>query len=151
LYKAAIDQVAEESSKYVFSEAADRRQMSRQLYTAAGLLTLIILAALVLPQATWNSFRRWLAPLARIPRFTLVELAELPAEQIVPHGEKFPVAGKVNYRSFWKPARVKIQFAGGRQIVAQANNGIFSLAVPPLTADERVVLRVGDASHQINL
>ncbi len=151
LYRAAIDQVAKESEKYDFRESADPRRMRRQVYTVGGFLTLLVLAAIILPEATWNSFRRWIAPLARIPRFTLVELAEVPSEQIVPHGEQFPLSGKLTYRSFWKPARVKLQFSGGRQMAVAAENGTFALAVPPLTSDETVVVRAGDASHEIKL
>src|SRR5688572_19338538 len=115
LYQAAIGQVADESAKYEFSQAANPAPMRRQALSAGGLLMLLVLAALILPEATWNSFRRWVAPMARIPRFTLVELAALPGEQIVPHGEAFRLSGELKYRSFWKPARVKLQFAGGRR------------------------------------
>jgi hypothetical protein len=149
LYRAAIHQVADESGKYDFSEAADRTRARRQLYLAGTLLGFVILPALLLPDASWNAFRRWIAPLARIPRFTLVELAELPSEQIVPHGEKFVVSGKVKYRSFWKPVRVKLDFPAGRQVLAEGKEGSFRLDVAPLTEDAVATIRVGDAAQSI--
>ncbi len=151
LYRAAIEQVAAESAKYDFRQSANPRRMRVQSVAACSLLAVLVLVALILPEAAWNSFRRWIAPLARIPRFTLVELARLPSEQIVPHGETFRISGGVNYRSFWKPARLKLQFAGGRQLTAEASNGAFTVDVPALTADETLTIRAGDASHEVRL
>src|SRR5688572_7173047 len=120
LYRAAISQVNEEASKYDFSDAASPRASRRQALTSASLLLVVFVAALIFPEATWNSFRRWIAPIAQVPRFTLVELAGLPKERIVAHGEKFVVNGTVQYRSFWKPARVRLELANGQKIDARS-------------------------------
>jgi hypothetical protein len=149
LYRAAITQVTEEAIKYNFSDAANRTRTNRQLLAGTGLLLLVIIPALILPAATWNSFRRWIAPLARIPRFTLIELASLPRERVVAHGEKFKVSGKVIYRSFWKPARVQLQLANGQRFPAKAQNGEFTLEVPAQVQDAKATIRAGDAEHQI--
>ena len=149
LYRAAITQVTDEAVKYNFSDAANRTRTNRQLLASAGLLVLVLLPALILPDATWNSFRRWIAPLARIPRFTLVELAGMPQERIVAHGEKFAFSGKVTYRSFWKPARVQLQLANGQRLPARAENGQFTFEVPSQVQDAKGVVRAGDAEHQI--
>lgn len=151
LYNAAIEQVATESGKYDFSQAADQRRVRRQLWFGGALFVLVALAAFVLPEATWNSFRRWITPLARIPRFTLVELAELPSEQIVPHGEKVGISGKVKYRSFWKPARIQLEFPGGHRIETRASAEKFQLDLPAQTEDTRVTVRAGDAVREIRL
>src|SRR5687768_10103884 len=66
LYRAAIAQVNEEASKYNFSEAANRQASRRQLLTSAGLLLIVLVPAMILPEATWNSFRRWIAPIAQV-------------------------------------------------------------------------------------
>jgi hypothetical protein len=137
------------------------------LLAGAGLLLLVIVPALILPAATWNSFRRWIAPLARIPRYTLIELAQIPAEQIVAHGEKFTVSGRVTYRSFWKPARVYLELENGRRIAVRGDrNGrfqeptpsggavwksghYFQLEVPAQIQDAKAIIRSGDAAHPI--
>ena len=59
LYRAAISQVNEEASKYDFTEAANRRATRRQLITSGALLLIVIFSAMLLPEATWNSFRWW--------------------------------------------------------------------------------------------
>ena len=149
LYRAAIAQVNEEASKYNFQESADRTATRRQLITSGAVLFILLLPAMVLPEATWNSFRRWIAPMARIPRFTLVELAGMPNEQIVAHGEKFAFTGKVGYRSFWKPARVLLELANGQKFKAPVRNGTFAVEVPGQVQDMRAMLRSGDAAHQV--
>jgi hypothetical protein len=149
LYRAAIGQVTDEAIKYNFSEAANRTRTRRQLLTGAGLLVLVIIPAAILPAATWNSFRRWITPLAQIPRFTLVELVGLPQERIVAHGEKFAFSGKVKYRSFWKPVRVYLQLANGQRLPARVQNSNFTLEVPAQVQDTKGVVRSGDAEHEI--
>lgn len=149
LYRAAIAQVNEEASKYNFQESANRTATRRQLITSGAVLFILLLPAMVLPEATWNSFRRWIAPMARIPRFTLVELAGMPNEQIVAHGEKFAFTGKVGYRSFWKPARVLLELANGQKFKAPVRNGTFAVEVPGQVQDMRAMLRSGDAAHQV--
>jgi hypothetical protein len=149
LYRAAITQVTEQAVKYNFSDAANHARTNRQLFAGGGLLFLVLLPALILPDATWNSFRRWIAPLARIPRFTLVELAGMPQERIIAHGEKFTLPGTIVYRSFWKPARVQLQLANGRRLPARAQNGAFTFEVPSQVQDAKAVVRAGDAEHHI--
>lgn len=150
LYRAAISQVNEEASKYDFTQAANRSTTRRQLITSGALLLIVILPAMLLPDATWNSFRRWIAPLAKIPRFTLVELAGLPQERIVPHGEKFAVQGSVNYRSsFWRPARVRLELANGQRIDTRQQSGNFVLEVPGQVQDMQARILVGDAEQEV--
>lgn len=149
LYRAAISQVTDEAVKYNFPEAANSARTYRQVWTGTVLLALVVIPAVILPGATWNSFRRWIAPLAQIPRFTLIELAGMPDERIVAHGEKFAFTGKVNYRSFWKPARVHLELANGQRLFATARNGEFRLEVPAQVQDIDARIRSGDAEHPI--
>src|SRR4051812_23507466 len=100
LYEAAIAQVSAESNKYDFTTAVEPKRTRTQLWITSGLTILALLPVLIIPKAGWNSFVRWLMPVSKTPRFTLVQLDSLPREQIVPHGEKFTVSGKILYRSF---------------------------------------------------
>ena len=149
LYRAAIAQVTEEAEKYNFSEAANRSRAQRQLVTGAVLAGVVLIPALVLPEAVWNSFRRWIAPLAKIPRFTLVKLVGLPEERIVAHGEKFALSGKVKYRSFWKPARVQLELANGQKLKAEVKNANFLIEVPAQVQDAKAVVSAGDDEEEI--
>ncbi|HEX7862399.1 MAG TPA: hypothetical protein VF773_18825 [Verrucomicrobiae bacterium] len=149
LYRAAIAQVNDEASKYNFSDAANSRASRRQMLTSAGLVLIVLLPAIILPDATWNSFQRWIVPFAQISRFTLVEVAGLPRERIVAHGEKFTVSGKLAYRSFWKPARMRLELANGQRIEARAREGAFEAEVPAQVQDITATVRAGDATEEI--
>lgn len=151
LYHAAIEQVAEESAKYDFIKAGDARKTRRQAVSGVSLLALAVLAVIILPAAALNSFRRWIAPLAKIPRFTLVQFAQVEAQKIVPHGEKTVLAGALEYRSFWKPARVKLRLASGQLLQAEAKQGSFQVELPPQFKDGPLELKAGDASQSVQL
>jgi hypothetical protein len=149
LYAAAIEQVATESGKYNFLEAVSDRGAKRELWTAGGLLILAILPALLVPAAGWNVLRRWLAPLGNVPRFTLVELQDLPASKVVPHGEPFEVTGKILYRSFWHPTKVVAQYNSQETLYAKANGALFRLTIPGQLEKRPLTIKVGDAEKQI--
>ena len=151
LYRAAIDQVSEDAAKYNFREAVSGRRARLELMLTGALLLLVAVPALLLPQASWNAFRRWIAPTASIPRFTLVELAGLSHERIVPHGENFQVKGEVKYRSFWRPEKVKGLLPAQPVITSAVKEGELALNVPGQVRDGKLEVRVGDARAEISL
>jgi hypothetical protein len=151
LYHAAIAQVAEESEKFDFVKAGDARRTRRQIVGAGSLLALAALSILLLPAAAFNSLRRWVAPLAKIPRFTLVQFAEIAPQRIVPHGERATLRGALEYRSFWRPARVKLRLASGQLLSATARDGKFEMELPPQFKDATVRLAAGDTSAAVDL
>ena len=151
LYRAAIDQVSADASKYNFPEAISGRTARLEVMVTAALIFLVFVPALLLPQASWNAFRRWIAPTASIPRFTLVELAGLSAEQVVPHGENFQVQGKVRYRSFWHPDKVKGLISGQPSLTTRVTEGELALNVPGQVEDGVLQVRVGDARAEVAL
>lgn len=149
LYKAAIDQVAEQSLKYNFPEAVSSGRTRRFGLIALGMFVLAIIPMLLLPDAGWNALKRLVMPLAYIPRFTLVELQGLPRQKVVAHGEPFEVAGQVNYRSFWKPARLKARYALQNPLKAGVAGETFKIAVPGQVQKGTLRIKVGDAYHEI--
>ncbi len=151
LYRAAIGQVSEESARYEFGEAVSSARARRNALAAVSLLAIAVIAALVLPQATWNAFRRWIAPLANVPRFTLVELSGLENELIVPHGEPFALTAKVEYRSFWRPGVAKGLLTGQPEIRARVDRDAATLNIPGQTRAGLLRIRVGDAERSVSI
>jgi hypothetical protein len=151
LYEAAISQVSAESAPCDFSAAVDPKPTRLQLWITGGLLLLVLLPLLVVPKAGWNALCRWLSPLGGIPRFTLVELEDLPGEQIIPHGEKFTISGSAKFKSFWHPHWVKAEIAGQPEIVASAEHGAFTMEIPGQVRDSALTVKFGDTSAQIRL
>lgn len=151
LYRAAIRQVAAESSQYDFTQAVPHggfARASRLALVGAGVATLSFMA---FPRAGLNAAARTAAPWANIPRFTLVEIAGLPNELLVPHGEQFSIAGQINYRSFWKPGRVAAWFGRLRSGDAAVNSGQFNLLLAGRTEDGLLRIKAGDAESRVRV
>jgi len=126
LYHAAIHQVAAEAEKFDFRESVSPRRAKKFISAAAILFAPLLLAALILPAASWNVFLRWLAPGAAITRYTLVTLEGFPDKLIVPHGETFELTGAVQYRSFWKPSRATGQYERQQKIEDRVQAAAFA-------------------------
>ena len=130
LYHAAIHQVAHEARQYNFRESVSARPAEKAAVGAGMAVVCWVALSLALPQASRNAFQRWLAPTANIPRYTLVSLEGLPRELIVPHGEPFTVSGNVQYRSFWRPARVFGQLLTLPRVEGAVDAGKIRLQIP---------------------
>jgi hypothetical protein len=151
LYRAAIRQVASESAQYDFTEAVPHAaftRASRIALISAGLATL---SSMAFPQASLNAAARAAAPWAHVPRFTLVEIAGLPTELLVPHGEQFRISGQVNYRSFWKPGRVAAWFGRLHSADTAVNSGQFNLVLTGRTEDGVLRIKAGDADAYVRI
>jgi len=148
LYRAAIHQVASETVEFDFREAVDKRRAKKLIMAAMGLAILVLLPGLVIPAASRNVFSRWIAPLATIPRYTLVKL-DLPAQVVVPHGETFEINGTVEYRSFWKPARATAQFEKQNRVSAKVANERVQFQIPAQIQNGVLRVKAGDAMREV--
>lgn len=151
LYQAAIAQVAEDAQQCDFDASVSARPAKNWGSIAAGLGVLLVGSALILPQATANAFWRWIAPAASTPRYTLVDIAGLPTELVVPQGEAFAVEAKVHYRAFWKPVKAAGLIRGQAVFTGSVQNGELRLTAPPQVEEGVLRVQVGDASRLINI
>jgi hypothetical protein len=151
LYHAAINQVAEEARNFDFRQSVSTAKSRKGAALATVLVLTLAAVVAVLPQAGWNAFVRWLAPTAGIPRYTLVDLAGLPSEMIVPHGESFDISGAVHYRSFWKPDRVFAHWGRQPRVEGQAQNGVVRVHVPGQVENGMLRIQLGDARAEIKV
>ncbi len=147
LYHAAIHQVAEEAQGCDFRESISAKPARKFGMFAGVALSLLVVCALALPQASWNALQRWIAPTAGIARYTLVKLENFPAELITPHGESFEISGTVQYRSFWHPTRVLGQPGSG----TVSPDGKIRLKVPGQVEGKIMVVKLGDAEARIKI
>ncbi|MGV3773739.1 MAG: hypothetical protein ACO1QB_12615 [Verrucomicrobiales bacterium] len=151
LYQAAIRQVSDESLKYDFTQAVDSRLSKSMLVVAAALLVMGLIPLLIIPQAGLNTLARLFQPGASIPRFTLVELEELPRELIVPHGENFQVQSKVRYRSFWKPRNASASFQTQPAVSANAEQEKLTFRIPGQSMAGDLNIRLGDVARTVKV
>src|SRR5262245_6875159 len=102
LMRAAIRQVAEESGRFDFEQAVPVRPARRWALASIALAMLAAAPFVFVPKAATNALARWLAPWAKIERYTFASLEQLPRELIVPHGETFEIACGLKPDSAWK-------------------------------------------------
>lgn len=151
LYHAAIHQVADEARQYDFRQSVSVRPAEKLALGAGGVVAFWLLLSFAFPQASWNSFARWISPLANVPRYTLVGLDGLPHEMIVAHGEPFVISGNVHYRSFWKPSGVSGQLWALPKIKGVVDSGKIRLHVPGQMENGTLRIKVGDAVADVKI
>jgi hypothetical protein len=148
LYRAAIQQVADETAPFDFSEAVEMRSAKTLIIVTTGLALLVLIPFLLVPALGENVFHRLVAPLAAVPRYTLVQL-ELPEKIIVPHGENFALNGTVKFRSFWKPSRAVARFETQNPVAAEVNGDKIAFQIPAQIQDGKLRVKVGDATRDV--
>lgn len=149
LCRAAIRQVSADATKFDFCAVVNARPARLAAFTMTAVLVPVAFVFGIAPAAGWNALQRWAVPVAGIPRYTFIELGNLPAQLVVPHGEPFALVAKVNYRSFWKPASASGRFELQTRLSAPVQNGQVKLAIPGQTQDGSLRVRLGDATHMI--
>lgn len=145
LCRAAINQVSTEALKHDFEPAADPLAAHRHGMALAAIALPLLLVCIAVPQAGWNAFQRLALPLAKIDRFTFVELELAHSPLIVPHGESFPLNVKVHYRAFWKPTSARALYAQQAEAQATVSGGSAQLEIPGQTQPAKLIVRLGDA------
>jgi hypothetical protein len=151
LYHAAIHQVAEEARTFDFRQSVSTGRARRAAFLTLALTASLAAGFALLPRAGWNAFLRWAAPMAGIPRYTLVDLEGLPSQLVVAHGESFDVSGTVHYSSFWKPNRVFARWARQPRLEGEAQSGVIHVHVPGQVEDGVLRIQLGDARAEINV
>jgi hypothetical protein len=149
LLRAAIRQVAQDSSRFDFTSAAPSK-LARRWELAAGILALFAAAPFVFaPAAARNALSRWIAPWAAIERYTFTSLDALPSELVVPHGEAFEIACGLAENSAWKPAFATAQLDDSEPQRASLEKGRAVFHFPGQIRNGTLTLRAGDASRKV--
>lgn len=149
LLRAAIHQVADESSRFNFRSAVPVRPARRWLVAAALLVALTAAPFVFVPKAATNALARWLHPWAQIDRYTFASLEALPNELVVAHGEPFEIVCGLKADSAWKPesATARLEHRDPQQ--AKFENGHAVFHIGGQTQNGTLSLRVGDATRDI--
>lgn len=151
LCRAAIAQVAEESSRHDFASAVPQRNMKRWGWAAAGVIALTLVALAVIPRAATNAAHRFIAPWADVERYTFASLEALPNELFVAHGEPFSLEIGLKADSVWKPTAGSAQISTQEPLIIQLEDNRATLPIAPQTRDVTLSLRVGDATRKIEI
>ncbi|MCX6976445.1 MAG: hypothetical protein NTX04_00595 [Verrucomicrobia bacterium] len=152
LMRAAIRQVADESTHFNFTDAVPTRPARRWSLAAIILLSLAAAPFVFAPLAATNALSRWLFPWKSIERYTFASLDDLPNELIVPHGEPFEVACGLKENSAWIPQTATARLNSASPTSASLDDhhrAIFR--IQGQTRNGQLSLRIGDASHEITV
>jgi len=151
LLRAAVRQVAEESSRFEFREAVAVRPARRWGLIATVLAALAAAPFVFVPRAATNTLARWMAPWSHIDRYTFASFEALPSEMIVPHGEPFEIHCGLKADSAWKPSTVTARLNRQEPQEARLEQGHAVFKIDGQTRDGLLALRMGDASRQITI
>src|SRR6056297_186400 len=146
LVEAAIQQVAEESSKRDFRTAVPQSRYRGWAGAAAavGLGALVLLG--LYPAAASNAWARFLSPWKATPRYTFTHIEPLPTELVVAHGEPFHVDVQLAETTQWQPATATATLGSQQPLVAERSAGNYRFTLPPMIDEGPLELRIGDAN-----
>lgn len=151
LLRAAIRQVAEESSLFRFTDAVPIRPARRRAGVAFVVAALGVAPFLLAPRAAKNALVRLLAPWASIERYTFASISKLPSRFVVAHGEPFDIACGFTPDSAWKPAFATVQIVRQEPQVARIEQGNAIFHISGQTQETTLTFKIGDAHHEMTI
>ncbi len=151
LCAAALRQVAERAAQRDLSASAPASHHRRWGRMAATVGAFALLLSLVLPSVTWNAACRLFAPWLPIDRYTFAQFEPLPDRMVVPHGEGFTVAAQLLQETRWSPATGTVRLPHNERIQSAIDENRYEFAIPSLSADARLDMRIGDYVHRMTI
>ncbi len=152
LVEAAIKQVAENVEQQDLRGAIPNPQHIQRGY-AVGFLGFVAVALLLFTAAAAkNAWARFLKPWGETPRYTFAAIEPLPERIVVPHGESFDVAIKLQESTQWKPSKASVNLAGHTAEEADlADDSEYHFELPGQIADSNLNVRVGDFAGETKI
>ncbi len=144
LLRAAIRQVADDSSQYRFEDAVPKRPARRWALVgifAAGLTAAPFVFA---PRAATNALERWAKPWAGIERYTFTTVEALPGDLYIPHGEAFELSVGLRADAVWKPRHATARIGRQEELAALVHGSRALFKFPGQTHERTLSLRFGD-------
>lgn len=151
LVAAAINQVAEDAKHRDFATATPASKRPLWGTLAAVCLAGAIGLLAIFPAAATNAWARFARPWHATPRYTFAAVKPLPTELVVAHGEPFKLPVTLDSSSEWKPEKAAARIGKQRPITAPLSDGGYELAMPSQIAPDAMIVKVGDAKHQVNI
>ena len=149
LLRAAIRQVADDSSRHEFEDAVPRKPARR--WALAGITAAALTAApfVFVPRAATNALERWAMPWAGIERYTFTTVEQLPPDLYIAHGEAFELAVGLRPDAEWKPSSATARIEQQEKLEAQVQENRALFKFPGQTRNDTLSLRFGDYLRDI--
>ena len=151
LCRAAMHQVEADASRYDFREAVNTRRAWRWATGVGALLFLLAVPVFLAPEAGRNALLRWLRPLSHVERYTFARVADLPHELVVPRGEPFELACRLDAGARWRPERAVCKIADRPPVEAGVTRGVAVFRMSGETEEATLRLKVGDVFRRVLL
>jgi len=151
LCKAALNQVAEESSKKNFLAATPPSKHFMFGSLAATGFAMLTGLWILFPAAISNAWARFAAPLGNIQRYTFAAIEPLPKNVIVPHGESFPISVRLTADSSWLPEHATATIGEQAGLESSLVDRAYSFELPPQIEPGTLSLSIGDATPRIQI
>ena len=151
LVQAAMQQVDEASRSQTFNTAVPN---PRHVHWIAAAVTVCLLGAigiLTIPNAAWNTAKRWIMPWGNIERYTFAQLDLNANEKVVAFAEPFHVPVNLKDSSSWQPKTATAQYKQQNPVTAQLLAGGYVFKIPPQRAAGALTLRAGDDKEKIHI
>lgn len=150
LREAALGQIANQLSQTDLTPSISRVWLRRASTSVIGTTLLLGLVLLLAPHASMNAAVRTFRPWKDTPRYTFVQLGDIPSTQIIPHGEPTMVSVPLKEDSPWSRPQGHAT-VHGQSLVAPLERGAYTFELPGLVNEETLSVRIGDAQTRIQI
>jgi len=151
LCRAAVDQVAAESNQMNFNAAVSSKRP--WYFAGAFVLFLGLLAALgfIYKDAFSNTVARYFNPNADRYTFTVLDLNDIPDPLVVPHGEDFQIAIRLDEKSAREPDSASANFVNQPLLESEFFEKAAVFDVPGQIQDGKLRIKAGDDRRTITV
>ena len=151
LCEAAVRCVAHDAQKCNLNDAAPNSRHRAWGWLAAAGMAVVVGLGLAFPAATVNAWQRFLAPWAGTPRYTFAAVEPLPGEIVVPHGEPFQIAVRLQTGSLWHPPQGRVQLDAQSPVLSSLQDDSYQFELPAQIAEGWLQVSIGDARQVVRI
>ncbi len=151
LCQAAMRQVDHEVRDCDFRGAVPHPRHRHWAWGTGLVMTIAAAALVIVPAASTNALARWLFPWRDTPRYTFVQLSDIPDQMVVPYAEPFQINARLATHSQWKPQSGSAQYGRQNAVEASLNDDRYQFSLPPQKDPDALTIAIGDARKQVHI
>ncbi len=151
LRAAAMRDVAEEASKLDLVTALPHSSQRKWLLAVVILSSITAVLSICSPDASINSFKRWIIPYASTERFTFtrLDLSAIGTPERIPYGEAFSLTIPLANDTDYKPTEARARYGDGDWVQAARVKDAYTFQFPGQRAIDTVIVEAHDARHEL--
>lgn len=153
LRAAAMRNVASDAASRDLLEALPIARHRKGALVVLGLILVVVVALITVPDAGINSFKRWLMPLSNTERYTFTQLdfSGIDNPHHVPHGESFSITIPLDKDSHRQPETARARYGHGEWVTANLKHNAYTFTFPGQRAQDDLHIEADDARHSLRI